>query len=228
MPTQSRIGPALLSLIVAVAAAGCSSITGVRADTRVTVTSSPSAPVPVSVTSAPVTSVVVDSFTVASTYAEPATALPTEYVNNCMAYVQFGAATDNWILSSMWNDAGQNVQALALMCEALGITNPDVFVGMTEQWIDIETFLAAAPPPTSTPASDHPVPGNTTHAPPPTVEPPHIASQCDPNYTGCVLPSSDVDCLGEGDGPVFLSEVVGVIGDDIYDLDADGNRIACG
>jgi hypothetical protein len=203
-------------------------MTGVQAETKVSLTSIPSVSASVPGTSVQGTSGVVDTFTVASAYAEPATALPVEYVNNCMAYVQFGAATDNWILLSMWNDAGQNVQALALMCEALGITNPDVFVGMTEQWIDIETFLAAAPAPTSTLAPDQSVAGETTGAPPPTVEPPHIASQCDPNYTGCVLPSSDVDCLGEGDGPVFLSEVVGVIGDDIYDLDADGNRIACG
>lgn len=216
MAQHTRIGPALLSLMLATAAAGCSSNSDAQAETSTSPTSSPQVPV---------TSVVVDSDSVSSTRSEPTTVVPTEYVNNCMAYVQFGAVTGNPILLSMWNDAGQDVATLAANCEALGLTSPDVFEGMTEQWIDIETYLAAAAP-TPAPPPEQTVPENTTQQPPST-EPRHVATLCDPNYTGCVLPSSDVDCEGEGDGPTFLSEPVGVVGEDIYELDVDGNRVAC-
>ncbi|MFC0528435.1 G5 domain-containing protein [Phytohabitans kaempferiae] len=52
--------------------------------------------------------------------------------------------------------------------------------------------------------------------------------QCDPNYSGCVPIASDVDCAGGGgNGPAYVSGPVRVIGDDIYDLDRDGDGIAC-
>jgi uncharacterized protein YabE (DUF348 family) len=51
---------------------------------------------------------------------------------------------------------------------------------------------------------------------------------CDPNYSGCVPIASDVDCAGgSGNGPAYLSEVVRVIGEDIYDLDRDNDGLAC-
>jgi resuscitation-promoting factor RpfB len=53
-------------------------------------------------------------------------------------------------------------------------------------------------------------------------------SRCDPNYSGCVPIASDVDCAGDGDGPAYVYAPVDVIGTDIYSLDPDGNRIACG
>jgi hypothetical protein len=54
------------------------------------------------------------------------------------------------------------------------------------------------------------------------------AGRCDPNYSGCVPISSDVDCAGgTGNGPAYVSGPVRVIGDDIYDLDRDGDGTAC-
>ncbi|WDZ86966.1 G5 domain-containing protein [Micromonospora cathayae] len=54
------------------------------------------------------------------------------------------------------------------------------------------------------------------------------ARRCDPNYSGCVPIASDVDCAGgSGNGPAYLSGVVEVIGDDIYDLDRDNDGLAC-
>jgi hypothetical protein len=51
---------------------------------------------------------------------------------------------------------------------------------------------------------------------------------CDENYSGCVPVDSDVDCEGgSGDGPSYVAGPVDVIGEDIYDLDRDGNGIAC-
>jgi hypothetical protein len=52
---------------------------------------------------------------------------------------------------------------------------------------------------------------------------------CDPNYAGaCLRPdASDYDCAGgSGDGPYYTG-AVRVVGDDHYDLDRDGDGVAC-
>lgn len=52
--------------------------------------------------------------------------------------------------------------------------------------------------------------------------------QCDPNYSGCVPIAEDVDCAGgSGNGPAYVEGPVKVIGTDIYDLDRDGDGVAC-
>jgi hypothetical protein len=54
------------------------------------------------------------------------------------------------------------------------------------------------------------------------------ANKCDTNYSGCVPIASDVDCAGgSGNGPAYVEGPVEVIGSDIYDLDRDGDGIAC-
>lgn len=53
--------------------------------------------------------------------------------------------------------------------------------------------------------------------------------ECDPNYEGaCLDPNSpDYDCEGgSGDGPDYTGQVQ-VVGSDPYDLDRDGDGIAC-
>ncbi|TDV47774.1 hypothetical protein [Actinophytocola oryzae] len=83
------------------------------------------------------------------------------------------------------------------------------------------TTTVVPPPPPAPPQTQEPV------APPPAVEPPPV-SQCDPNYSGCVPIASDVDCAGgSGNGPAYADGPVTVIGNDIYDLDRDGNGVAC-
>jgi hypothetical protein len=55
------------------------------------------------------------------------------------------------------------------------------------------------------------------------------AAQCNSNYAGaCLKPDSpDYDCAGgSGDGPDYTGTVQ-VVGDDVYDLDRDGDGIAC-
>ncbi|GGI38299.1 hypothetical protein GCM10010988_18300 [Cnuibacter physcomitrellae] len=67
-------------------------------------------------------------------------------------------------------------------------------------------------------------------APPAAAEPEPVAQGggCDPNYSGCVPIASDVDCAGgSGNGPAYVSGPIEVIGTDIYDLDRDGDGIAC-
>jgi hypothetical protein len=55
------------------------------------------------------------------------------------------------------------------------------------------------------------------------------SSSCDSNYSGACVPiDSDVDCAGgNGNGPSYVAGPVTVVGDDIYDLDRDGNGTGC-
>jgi hypothetical protein len=52
--------------------------------------------------------------------------------------------------------------------------------------------------------------------------------QCDPNYSGCLDPSSpDYDCIGgSGNGPDYTG-MVQVLGEDHFDLDRDGDGVGC-
>lgn len=57
-----------------------------------------------------------------------------------------------------------------------------------------------------------------------TVAPP---ANCTPGYSPCLTPASDYDCAGgSGDGPKYTGYVT-VTGSDPYDLDADGDGVAC-
>ena len=53
--------------------------------------------------------------------------------------------------------------------------------------------------------------------------------QCHPSYQGaCVPMASDVDCAGgSGNGPAYVRGPVRVVGWDEYDLDRDGDGVAC-
>lgn len=60
-------------------------------------------------------------------------------------------------------------------------------------------------------------------------EPTNTGPRCDPNYEGACVPiASDVDCAGGGgDGPAYVRGPVRVVGQDIYDLDRDGDGVGC-
>jgi hypothetical protein len=55
------------------------------------------------------------------------------------------------------------------------------------------------------------------------------ARNCDPNYSGACVPiATDVDCAGgSGNGPRYVQGPVRVVGNDIYDLDRDGDGVGC-
>ena len=60
--------------------------------------------------------------------------------------------------------------------------------------------------------------------PAPPIEP---ADECHPSYEPCVPIASDVDCEGgSGNGPAYTG-MVRVVGPDEYDLDRDGDGVAC-
>ena len=65
--------------------------------------------------------------------------------------------------------------------------------------------------------------------PRPRPRPTPAPDRCDPNYSGaCLRPNaSDYDCRGgSGDGPLYAGRVK-VVGDDHYELDRDGDGVAC-
>lgn len=88
---------------------------------------------------------------------------------------------------------------------------------------EVTAIGSKAPAPVAVPAP----------APAPVPAPVPLAQQggggCDSNYTGACVPiSSDVDCAGgSGNGPAYVQGPVQIIGSDIYDLDRDGDGIAC-
>ena len=90
------------------------------------------------------------------------------------------------------------------------------------------TTTTLAPPTTTTPPTTAPPPPPTTTPPPPPTTRPQTSSGCDPNYSGCVPISSDVDCAGgSGNGPAYVQGPVQVTGSDIYGLDADHDGTGC-
>lgn len=52
---------------------------------------------------------------------------------------------------------------------------------------------------------------------------------CHPSYAGACIPigAPDVDCIGgRGNGPYYIGRVQ-VVGPDVFELDRDGDGIAC-
>ncbi|GAA2869753.1 hypothetical protein GCM10010472_28870 [Pseudonocardia halophobica] len=96
---------------------------------------------------------------------------------------------------------------------------------------------ATVPHTTHATATRPPAPRTTVvRAAAPTTRPPvrtttaaaRAASNCDPNYSGCVPVDSDVDCEGgSGNGPSYVRGPVRVTGSDIYGLDADKDGTGC-
>lgn len=69
----------------------------------------------------------------------------------------------------------------------------------------------------------------TTQAPAPEPEPaPKPRDNCHPSYEPCVPVVSDVDCDGgSGNGPAYVQGPIRVVGPDVYDLDRNGDGVAC-
>lgn len=84
----------------------------------------------------------------------------------------------------------------------------------------------SAPTPTPEPTTAPPAPAVTTSK----VLPPITNGGCDPNYSGACVPiASHVECAGPGRaGPLVVRGPFRVTGTDLYQLDPDGDGIACG
>lgn len=69
---------------------------------------------------------------------------------------------------------------------------------------------------------------NLVEPPPPPPEPVPLATNCTPGYSPCLPPASDYDCAGgSGNGPEYAHGPIKVTGSDPYDLDRDGDGVAC-
>ena len=55
-----------------------------------------------------------------------------------------------------------------------------------------------------------------------------VVSNCATGYKPCLAPAPDYDCAGgSGDGPMYANGPIYVTGSDPYDLDSEGDGIAC-
>lgn len=64
--------------------------------------------------------------------------------------------------------------------------------------------------------------------PPPSPTPVPLASNCTTGYRPCLTPAPDYDCAGgSGDGPRYAYGPIYITGSDPYDLDNDGDGVAC-
>lgn len=110
-------------------------------------------------------------------------------------------------------------------------------VGATHLIVDVAGYITGTPPPSAGPAcpadpvvpvAPQPVAPVVTTPTTPTTTPP--ASNCHPSYVGACVPNTgqDVDCAGgSGNGPLYARGPFRVIGPDPFDLDRDGDGIAC-
>ena len=83
---------------------------------------------------------------------------------------------------------------------------------------------------TTSPVDEVTAVGTRQPAPAPPPPPAPVAGGgCHPSYADVCVPfASDVDCAGgSGNGPAYVSGPLRVVGPDVYDLDRDGDGIAC-
>ena len=82
--------------------------------------------------------------------------------------------------------------------------------------------VAATPGSTGSPTA----PGTAGTQP---VVAPVTGTNCHPSYLGACLQQNavDYDCLGSGDGPLYVRGPINVDGPDVYGLDDNGDGIAC-
>lgn len=124
-------------------------------------------------------------------------------------------------------DVGQSVVSTA------GVEGTKVTTWAVTTVDGVETGRTAVSVVTSVAPVDQVTSVGTRVPPPPApvVEAPvaEAGGGCDSNYSGpCVPIASDVDCAGgSGNGPAYVAGPVFVVGSDIYDLDRNGDGVAC-
>jgi len=133
---------------------------------------------------------------------DPSNWMPTERAAWCGYAADWVRVKAVWGLSVDGSEAGR----LRVVLEGCG-AEPGTLVG-------------ARPDPSRRPLPTAPPTTPTTLAVAPT-------EGCHPSYDPCVPVASDVDCAGgRGNGPAYTGRVR-VIGPDVYELDGDGDGIAC-
>lgn len=85
--------------------------------------------------SAPVTSLV--------TITTPAVTIPVDYVDDCVAFVQFAAYVGVADMAAMWDAAGQDAQRLRENCISLGRGDPAALAEISRRRDELEAFFGA-------------------------------------------------------------------------------------
>jgi len=180
--------------------------------------------------------------TVATTSTTSTTVAPTTTVDPrpglveaCVELVKFAAQTGDAMREQFWIAAGRTDEGLRAACDRFVDDEPAQAAAMRVEWDQITEFLAAASGSTTTTtiggdvSAAVPTVASTTPAPAgpmPTV--PTADRPCHPNYSPCLPVTFDIDCEGRGeDGPIFTIGPVIVSRGDPYELDPDGDGIAC-
>jgi hypothetical protein len=140
----------------------------------------------------------------------------------CVEFVQFQAYVGNSEGVDIWVRAGQTVEGLDRECRSIVISDGDLAEQMRSDLEDLKTNDGNAyghdqgvGNPHGTEVIDA---ASTTLMP-----------GCHPSYGGCLPIVSDIDCVRDrgSDGPIYQGLSVLVLGVDDYDLDRDGDGLAC-
>jgi hypothetical protein len=122
-----------------------------------------------------------------------------------------------------WEAGGGTEDGLRATCESLTGADDAAADAFEAEWQRMQAFFDTVDESATTttvasaaPPADEPTPAAPT-----------ANAGCDPNYSGCVPIAEDVDCIDAGDGPAYIRMGAIVTGQDIYDLDANGNGLAC-
>jgi len=143
-----------------------------------------------------------------------------DMIDDCVEYVQMGAFVGDEAIAEVWTSVDQDDAELRRYCEGLAETAPATLDDYAERKHRMERSMEQA---TAT------LPANLLTAT-------AITDVCSADYTGVCLPlavlDQDVDCLvggrgDDGDGPWFIDKTVIVMGDDVYELDSDGDGLGC-
>lgn len=141
----------------------------------------------------------------------------------------FGAIVDDpetETVATGQSESPETTQSSTTTSEPTTTTAPPTTTSTAPSTSAPTTTTTTSPPPP--PPTTAPSPPPTTEAAPPPPPPPEPASDCHPSYEPCVPSASDVDCAGgSGNGPAYASGTVNVVGPDVYDLDRDGDGVAC-
>lgn len=171
----------------------------------------------------------------------PAPAASPELVATCVEYVGTKAMLGDGFAIAVVDQTGGAPDGVQHWCEGAATTDPASLRRMGKELAVIRALTGPAPTtttstlaPATTGVSVPALPAPTVPVAPRTTAPAPAAAVivgqgCDPNYTGACVPIAvDVDCAGRGgNGPVYVVGPVRVVGEDIYGLDGNRDRIGC-
>jgi hypothetical protein len=129
-----------------------------------------------------------------------------ELVAACTEFVQFQAYVGDADGVAIWTRAGETAEGLDALCRQMVLEDADAVLDMRDELADADAGAAEADVASTT-----------------------LAPGCHGSYGGCLPIVTDIDCVRDrdGDGPVYQGLSVLVLGHDEYEIDRDGDGLAC-